>query len=76
MGHRHRTQEEWYVVLSGGGRAKIGDETRELRPLDVLRVAPETPRGFAAGPDGPELLAFGAGGSGDAETLPHFWSGD
>jgi mannose-6-phosphate isomerase-like protein (cupin superfamily) len=75
-GHRHAAQEEWYVVVSGGGRAKIADEVRELRALDVLRVAPETPRAFEAGPDGLELIAFGAGEPGDAEMLPEFWPAD
>jgi mannose-6-phosphate isomerase-like protein (cupin superfamily) len=76
MGHRHQAQEEWCVILSGGGRVKIGDEIREVRPLDVLRVAPQTPRSFESGPDGLELLAFGAGESGDAEMLPDFWPAD
>lgn len=75
-GHRHAAQEEWYVILSGGGQAKIGDDVRGLKPLDVLRVAPEVPRGFRSGPEGLELLAFGAGESGDAEMLPDFWPTD
>jgi mannose-6-phosphate isomerase-like protein (cupin superfamily) len=73
FGHRHEAQEEIYVVLSGSGRARLGDEIRDLRPFDALRVAPGTPRGFEAGPDGLEFLAFGAGESGDAEILQDFW---
>ena len=38
-GHRHRAQEEVYVVLAGSGRVKLEDELRELRTWDVLRVA-------------------------------------
>jgi len=73
FGHRHREQEEFYIVLSGGGRVKLDDETKEIRPFDAIRVAPETARGFEAGPDGLELLVFGAGESGDAEVIESFW---
>ena len=37
-GHRHRAQEEAYVVVRGSGRAKLDDEVVELAPWDVLRV--------------------------------------
>jgi mannose-6-phosphate isomerase-like protein (cupin superfamily) len=60
FGHSHATQEEVYVVLSGGGRAKVGDEVIDLKAFDALRVAPGNWRGFEAGPDGIELIAFGA----------------
>jgi quercetin dioxygenase-like cupin family protein len=39
-GHRHRVQEEAYVVVAGSGRAKLDDEVVELSVWDVLRVAP------------------------------------
>jgi uncharacterized cupin superfamily protein len=73
FGHRHGAQEETYVVLSGSGRVRLGDEVRDVRPLDAIRVAPPVARAFEAGPDGLELLAFGAGASGDAEILSDFW---
>jgi quercetin dioxygenase-like cupin family protein len=73
FGHRHAAQEEIYVVLAGSGRIKIEDEVHELRPLDAVRVAPEVARGFEAGPEGLELLAFGAGESGDAQLIENFW---
>ena len=78
FGHHHALQEEIYVVLSGGGRAKLDDEIVELRPLDALRVAPEVTRAFEAGPDGLELLAFGpgTGGTQDAEVVPGWWPAD
>jgi mannose-6-phosphate isomerase-like protein (cupin superfamily) len=60
FGHTHSKQEEIYVVLAGGGRAKVGDEVVDVKALDALRVAPDTWRGFEAGPDGMELVAFGA----------------
>jgi len=74
FGHRHREQEEFYVVLSGGGRVTFGDgHAQELRQWDVVRVSAGTARGFGAGVDGLELLAFGAGAGGDAEVLESFW---
>ena len=60
IGHAHREQEEVYLVLSGSGQVKLDDERRDLRPWDVVRVAPATYRGFEAGPDGLELLAVGS----------------
>jgi mannose-6-phosphate isomerase-like protein (cupin superfamily) len=73
FGHKHEGQEEFYVVLSGGGSITLEDETRTLKQWDVVRVAPTVARGFEAGPDGLELLVFGAGESGDAEMLESFW---
>src|SRR5947207_12874767 len=67
FGHRHAEQEETYVVVSGGGRVKLEDGVHELRQWDALRVAPRTGRGFEAGPNGMELLVFGAGTSRGAE---------
>jgi mannose-6-phosphate isomerase-like protein (cupin superfamily) len=76
FGHRHEKQEEVYVIISGGGRAKVGDEIVELKRLDALRVSPQVWRAFEAGDDGLELLAFGAGETGDAETSEEFWPQD
>ncbi len=60
IAHRHRAQEEVYVVIGGAGRAKLDDELVELTAGDVLRIPPQTARGFEAGDDGLEVLAFGA----------------
>jgi mannose-6-phosphate isomerase-like protein (cupin superfamily) len=76
FGHRHKDQEETYVVVGGSGRAKVEDEIVELRQWDALRVPPETPRAFEGGPDGLELVAFGAGEAGDAEMIEDFWPAD
>ena len=38
---------------------------------DFMRTT--TARSFQAGPDGVELLAFGAGEKGDAEMIQDFW---
>jgi mannose-6-phosphate isomerase-like protein (cupin superfamily) len=77
--HKHKQQEEAYVVISGGGRAKLGDDVVELTQWDAIRVPNETLRGFEAGPDGMEVVAIGAPntGPGDAEMdMDHeaFWS--
>jgi mannose-6-phosphate isomerase-like protein (cupin superfamily) len=75
FGHRHREQEEVYVVVRGSARVKLGDEVVELGAWDALRIPPGTDRGLEAGPDGAEILAFGAPNTEnkDAELLPDFW---
>jgi mannose-6-phosphate isomerase-like protein (cupin superfamily) len=60
IGHTHREQEEVYVVVRGSGRMKLDDEIIDIRELDVVRVSPGTWRGYEAGPDGLEILVFGA----------------
>jgi mannose-6-phosphate isomerase-like protein (cupin superfamily) len=75
MGHSHREQEEVYVVVSGSGRVKLGDEVLELAPWDVVRVAPTTVRAFEAGPEGLELIAVGSTRpeGGDGVPAPEGW---
>ena len=60
FGHTHEKQEELYVVVSGSGRAKVGDEIVDLEQWDALRVPPGVWRGIEAGPEGMEVLAYGA----------------
>lgn len=38
--HRHRRQEELYVLLEGRGRVRVDEEAYELGPLDALLVEP------------------------------------
>jgi mannose-6-phosphate isomerase-like protein (cupin superfamily) len=71
--HRHREAEEIYVVLSGTGLVKLGDEVRPVRPLDAIRIGPSLPRAFEAGPDGLELIAFGAHHGNDGEPVDDDW---
>ena len=74
-GHRHRVQEEAYVVVAGSGRAKLDDEIVELAVWDVLRVAPAVARSFEAGPEGLDVICIGgrkAAGR-DAERVENFW---
>ena len=40
-GHRHRTQEEIYLVISGTLQFKLDDEVIEVPPQTVVRVAPQ-----------------------------------
>lgn len=77
-GHAHKEQEEVYVVLGGSGQVKLDDELVELQAWDVVRVAPGTFRGFAAGPDGLELLAVGSDRpeGGDGLQSDEGWWGD
>jgi mannose-6-phosphate isomerase-like protein (cupin superfamily) len=74
-GHSHREQEEVYVVLSGSGRARLNDDEFDIGPWDVVRVAPSTVRGFAAGPDGLEVLAVGSDRpeGGDGQPAKDWW---
>jgi mannose-6-phosphate isomerase-like protein (cupin superfamily) len=74
--HRHKTQEEVYVVVSGSLRIKLEDEIVELKQWDAVRVPKETMRGFESGPEGVEIIAIGAPhtGPGDAEMENDWWS--
>jgi uncharacterized cupin superfamily protein len=71
--HKHGQDEEIYVVISGSGRVRLGDELVEVKPWDAIRVAPGMVRAFAAGPEGIEILAFGTHTADDAEQLPADW---
>jgi|SRR5215208_89230 len=76
FGHKHKQQEEVYVVLSGGGRVKLHDEVVELKRWDAVRVPRDTMRSFEAGPEGMELIAIGAPntGPGDADMAQDWWT--
>jgi len=74
-GHRHREQEEVYVVVAGSGEMLLDDEVVVLAPWDAVRVAPEVVRAFAAGPDGLEIIAVGGPKpeGGDGVPTPVEW---
>jgi mannose-6-phosphate isomerase-like protein (cupin superfamily) len=76
FGHRHKEQEELYVVVSGSGRVKLDDEIVDVGQWDVIRVPPQVMRNFEAGPDGLEVLAFGApiAEESDGEIVPDWWT--
>src|SRR4051795_6734333 len=75
FGHNHSEQEEVYVVLSGSARIKVADEELELGALDAIRLAPDTVRAVKGGPEGCEMIAFGAPKTAemDAEMMPGWW---
>ena len=59
--HRHRTQEELYVLLEGTGRMRIGDEVLTLEPRASLMVDPGTVRQLFNDTDADQLwLVMGA----------------
>ena len=58
------------------GSLTCEDEVQELAQWDAVRVAPQTMRCLEGGPDGAEVLAFGAPNNDnkDAELVPGWWS--
>jgi quercetin dioxygenase-like cupin family protein len=75
FGHRHTEQEEIYLVVSGSARMKLDDEVVDLAQWDVVRVPGQIARGMEGGPDGAEIIAFGAPNTEnkDAEMVQDFW---
>ena len=75
FGHHHADQEEVYVVVAGSARIKIGDEIVELGTWDAVRIAPDMARGMEGGPEGAEILAFGAPSNenADVQMVRDFW---
>jgi mannose-6-phosphate isomerase-like protein (cupin superfamily) len=75
FGHRHGSSEEVYFVLSGSGRFRVGDEVFDVGPEDVVYCSPDAMRAWEAGPDGLEMLAFGAHTEDEeAEVDREFWT--
>jgi quercetin dioxygenase-like cupin family protein len=76
-GHRHREQEEAYLVISGSGEVLLDGEVHPLRQWDLVRVSPEVVRAFAAGPEGMEIVAVGGPKpeGGDGEQADVSWPG-
>jgi quercetin dioxygenase-like cupin family protein len=76
-GHRHKTQEEIYLVLSGRLEFKLEDEVIELGPLSAVRVAPHTARSvWNAGPGEAVLLIASTKSddpTADIELVEDFW---
>jgi quercetin dioxygenase-like cupin family protein len=77
FGHKHEVQEEIYVLISGSATIKIEDEMLELGRLDAIRLAPDAMRAVKGGPEGAEMIAFGAPqpAEQDAEMVPGWWEG-
>jgi mannose-6-phosphate isomerase-like protein (cupin superfamily) len=76
FGHDHKQQEEVYVIVGGSGRIKLDDEIFDVGRWDAVRISPEVIRNVEAGPDGLDLLAFGAPATGlqDAQQKMGWWA--
>lgn len=77
-GHRHKTQEELYLVLDGTLTFKLDDELVEAGPGTALRVAPGTARSVHNDTDSDATLVITSvkvpgGTAQDAEKVPDFW---
>lgn len=76
-GHRHRTQEEIYYVISGRLEFKAGDDVFEVGPGNAVRMAADTWRSvWNEGPDDAELLIVSMRSEDprtETEMLPDFW---
>jgi mannose-6-phosphate isomerase-like protein (cupin superfamily) len=76
-GHRHKTQEEVYFVISGRLDFKLEDELVEVGPGTAVRVAPQTVRSvWNEGPDEAELVICSIrvdDVAGDADIVEGFW---
>ena len=61
-------------MVSGTARLKLDDEEVELAELDAVRIPAGVMRGMAGGPEGAELIAFGAPNTDnkDIEMQPGF----
>jgi mannose-6-phosphate isomerase-like protein (cupin superfamily) len=73
FGHRHMQAEEIYFVISGSGAIKLDDGIHKLRAYDIVRLSPGVTRCLQGGPEGMEVLAFGARHAGDGELVEGFW---
>jgi mannose-6-phosphate isomerase-like protein (cupin superfamily) len=77
-GHRHKTQEEIYFVISGTLQFKLGDEVIDVGPLTAVRITPETVRSvWNEGPDDVQLVIVGGpkldDPRADADMHDGFW---
>ncbi len=76
-GHRHRTQEELYLVLEGTLTFKLGDEVLEASPGTAIRVAPDTPRSVHNDSDQDAILIITSVKAdiydGEIEKVDAFW---
>jgi mannose-6-phosphate isomerase-like protein (cupin superfamily) len=76
-GHRHKTQEEVYLLLSGRLQLKLDDEVLELEGPTAVRVAPQVVRSvWNEGPGDAQLLIVSTRlepGQEDHELIEGFW---
>ena len=76
-GHRHKTQEELYFVLSGKLQFKLDDDVLELENGTAVRVAPEVVRSvWNDEAEDAELVIVSVkieNPQGDTEQVAEFW---
>src|SRR5919197_2614803 len=58
--HKHKNQEEVYVLVSGSAKIKLEDEVRDMKQWDAVSVHRDTVRGFEAGNRGARILRLRA----------------
>ncbi len=70
--HRHERDEEFLIILSGRGRAEIGDETIDVGPGDIMAFpAPDGPPHHLTNPF-KEDLVYLMGGESSGLDVAHF----
>lgn len=75
-GHRHKRQEEVYVLVSGRAQCKVDDDVVDMEPWTAIRIPPDTTRALrAVGDVDAVFVLIGAPntGPGDGENLQEFW---
>jgi mannose-6-phosphate isomerase-like protein (cupin superfamily) len=75
-GHRHKRQEEVYVLVSGRAQCKVGDDVVDLEPWTAIRIPNHEVRALrAVGDEDAVFVLVGAPntGPGDAENVEDFW---
>jgi mannose-6-phosphate isomerase-like protein (cupin superfamily) len=76
-GHRHKSQEEVYFVVSGELQFKLDDEVIDVPAGGVVRIAPGTVRSvWNERPEEAELVIVStriADGRADVELVEDFW---
>jgi uncharacterized cupin superfamily protein len=79
-GHRHKTQEELYFVVSGTLQFKLEDEVIAVPAGTAVRIAPGVARSvWNAGPDDAQLIMCSVridDVRADVEMVEDFWPAD
>ncbi len=79
-GHRHKTQEEIYFLVSGRLQVKLDDEVVDIGPGTAVRVAPHVTRSlWNEQPEDAHVVIVSqkiANRRDDSETVPDFWPGE
>jgi mannose-6-phosphate isomerase-like protein (cupin superfamily) len=76
-GHRHKRQEEIYLLVSGRAQCKVEDDIVDLEPWTAIRVPPHEARLLrATGDEDAVFVKIGAPntGPGDGEFVEDFWA--